>query len=242
MSLTWYFPGPGKVFLNMVSVFLLSSSMGRRKRNYWWASSSNWDEIDGSADNNASPPGGGQQQDHADEFTWRRTHQDLALLHHEGPQQQKQYQSKVELNIWFTQYQAWNVNWETRHMMIQFEDDKNVIFQVRRSSLNPWTQLTPPCRSASLRTARWSTSSSAATSSCRWGARRATSSSTRSSSTSSLAGGLEQPWSSRGWLISFVALIILINIIIHIHWISPSPPQSCWLTWSALLLWPSWYT
>ena len=25
---------------------------------------------------------------------------------------------------------AWNVNWETRHMMIQFEDDKNVIFQV----------------------------------------------------------------------------------------------------------------
>ena len=26
--------------------------------------------------------------------------------------------------------QAWNVNWETRHMMIQFEDDKNVIFQV----------------------------------------------------------------------------------------------------------------
>ena len=25
---------------------------------------------------------------------------------------------------------AWTVNWETRHMMIQFEDDKNVIFQV----------------------------------------------------------------------------------------------------------------
>ena len=26
------------------------------------------------------------------------------------------------------------MNWETRHMMIQFEDDKNVIFQVRRFS------------------------------------------------------------------------------------------------------------
>ena len=24
--------------------------------------------------------------------------------------------------------QAWNVNWETKHMMIQFDDDKNVIF------------------------------------------------------------------------------------------------------------------
>ena len=25
-------------------------------------------------------------------------------------------------------FQAWNVNWETKHMMIQFDDDKNVIF------------------------------------------------------------------------------------------------------------------
>ena len=31
---------------------------------------------------------------------------------------------------YFNFFQAWNVNWETRHMMIQFEDDKNVIFQV----------------------------------------------------------------------------------------------------------------
>ena len=39
---------------------------------------------------------------------------------------------------------AWNVNWETRHMMIQFEDDKNVIFQVMNQyksfsfSLSEW--------------------------------------------------------------------------------------------------------
>ncbi len=25
-------------------------------------------------------------------------------------------------------FQAWNVNWETKHMMIQFDDEKNVIF------------------------------------------------------------------------------------------------------------------
>ena len=31
----------------------------------------------------------------------------------------------------YSTMKAWNVNWETRHMMIQFEDDKNVIFQVR---------------------------------------------------------------------------------------------------------------
>jgi kindlin 2 len=30
----------------------------------------------------------------------------------------------------YSTMKAWNVNWETRHMMIQFEDDKNVIFQV----------------------------------------------------------------------------------------------------------------
>ena len=24
--------------------------------------------------------------------------------------------------------QAWNVNWETKHMMIQFDDERNVIF------------------------------------------------------------------------------------------------------------------
>ena len=49
-----------------------------------------------------------------------------------------------------TQYQAWNVNWETRHMMIQFEDDKNVIFQVRRSSfiLNPTNTSLSQCLSA----------------------------------------------------------------------------------------------
>ena len=49
-----------------------------------------------------------------------------------------------------TQYQAWNVNWETRHMMIQFEDDKNVIFQVRRSSfiLNPTNASLLQCLSA----------------------------------------------------------------------------------------------
>ena len=29
----------------------------------------------------------------------------------------------------YSTMKAWNVNWETRHMMIQFEDDKNVIFQ-----------------------------------------------------------------------------------------------------------------
>ena len=45
------------------------------------------------------------------------------------------------------------MNWETRHMMIQFEDDKNVIFQVRRSSfiLNPtnaslWQCLSADCK------------------------------------------------------------------------------------------------
>ena len=35
------------------------------------------------------------------------------------------------LKTWrYSTMKAWNVNWETRHMMIQFEDDKNVIFQV----------------------------------------------------------------------------------------------------------------
>jgi len=34
------------------------------------------------------------------------------------------------LKTWrYSTMKAWNVNWETRHMMIQFEDDKNVIFQ-----------------------------------------------------------------------------------------------------------------
>ena len=36
----------------------------------------------------------------------------------------------------YSTMKAWNVNWETRHMMIQFEDDKNVIFQVICSKLN----------------------------------------------------------------------------------------------------------
>ena len=42
------------------------------------------------------------------------------------------------------------MNWETRHMMIQFEDDKNVIFQVRRSSfiLNPTNASLLQCLSA----------------------------------------------------------------------------------------------
>ena len=42
------------------------------------------------------------------------------------------------------------MNWETRHMMIQFEDDKNVIFQVRRSSfiLNPTITPLLQCLSA----------------------------------------------------------------------------------------------
>ena len=42
------------------------------------------------------------------------------------------------------------MNWETRHMMIQFEDDKNVIFQVRRSSfsLNPTNTSLSQCLSA----------------------------------------------------------------------------------------------
>ena len=31
-------------------------------------------------------------------------------------------------NSFFHIFQAWNVNWETKHMMIQFDDDKNVIF------------------------------------------------------------------------------------------------------------------
>ena len=31
-------------------------------------------------------------------------------------------------NTLFFLFQAWNVNWETKHMMIQFDDDKNVIF------------------------------------------------------------------------------------------------------------------
>ena len=28
----------------------------------------------------------------------------------------------------FVIFQAWNINWETKHMMIQFDDDKSVIF------------------------------------------------------------------------------------------------------------------
>ena len=42
------------------------------------------------------------------------------------------------------------MNWETRHMMIQFEDDKNVIFQVRTSSfiLNPTNASLLQCLSA----------------------------------------------------------------------------------------------
>lgn len=35
------------------------------------------------------------------------------------------------LKTWrYSTMKAWNINWETKHMMIQFEDDKNVIFQV----------------------------------------------------------------------------------------------------------------
>jgi len=34
------------------------------------------------------------------------------------------------LKTWrYSTMKAWNINWETKHMMIQFEDDKNVIFQ-----------------------------------------------------------------------------------------------------------------
>ena len=40
------------------------------------------------------------------------------------------------------------MNWETRHMMIQFEDDKNVIFQVRTFSLNPTNASLLQCLSA----------------------------------------------------------------------------------------------
>merc|ERR1719206_1149015 len=39
-------------------------------------------------------------------------------------------QNGDHIKTWrYSTMKAWNVNWETRHMMIQFEDDKNVIFQ-----------------------------------------------------------------------------------------------------------------
>jgi len=39
-------------------------------------------------------------------------------------------QTGDHIKTWrYSTMKAWNVNWETRHMMIQFEDDKNVIFQ-----------------------------------------------------------------------------------------------------------------
>ena len=45
-------------------------------------------------------------------------------------------QNGDHIKTWrYSTMKAWNVNWETRHMMIQFEDDKNVIFQVR-SAIN----------------------------------------------------------------------------------------------------------
>ena len=34
---------------------------------------------------------------------------------------------QVAFHIFFS-FQAWNINWETKHMMIQFDDDKSVIF------------------------------------------------------------------------------------------------------------------
>ena len=34
----------------------------------------------------------------------------------------------AKLTLLHTIFKAWNVNWETKHMMIQFDDDKNVIF------------------------------------------------------------------------------------------------------------------
>jgi hypothetical protein len=41
-------------------------------------------------------------------------------------------QNGDHIKTWrYSTMKAWNVNWETRHMMIQFEDDKNVIFQVK---------------------------------------------------------------------------------------------------------------
>ena len=40
-------------------------------------------------------------------------------------------QNGDHIKTWrYSTMKAWNVNWESRHMMIQFEDDKNVIFQV----------------------------------------------------------------------------------------------------------------
>ena len=45
-------------------------------------------------------------------------------------------QNGDHIKTWrYSTMKAWNVNWETRHMMIQFEDDKNVIFQVKLKSL-----------------------------------------------------------------------------------------------------------
>jgi len=39
-------------------------------------------------------------------------------------------QTGDHIKTWrYSTMKAWNVNWETRHMMIQFEDDRNVIFQ-----------------------------------------------------------------------------------------------------------------
>ena len=98
-----------------------------------------------------------------------------------------------------------------------------------------------PLPSACPRTARWSTSSSAATSSSRWGARRATSSSTRSSSTSWPGAGLDQHLLQQLhlWLVfliflkGFFALTIVdqLDQLWHFGYLDEVTKDWAWLTW-----------
>ena len=101
-----------------------------------------------------------------------------------------------------------------------------------------------PLPSACPRTARWSTSSSAATSSSRWGARRATSSSTRSSSTSWLGAGLDRFLCSRSawsWTRLVSPWLLLTNLISSVIWSTYKLTKGwAWLTWPTLSSWPTW--
>ena len=64
------------------------------------------------------------KQNYADEPEQWWPHQDLEVQYHEGMFSFYLHQKSIH-NI---SLQAWNINWETKHMMIQLDDDKSVIF------------------------------------------------------------------------------------------------------------------
>ena len=100
-----------------------------------------------------------------------------------------------------------------------------------------------PLPSACPRTARWSTSSSGATSSSRWGARKATSSSTRSSSTSWPGAGLDRRFIDQldlGLVSSRLDYCWPTWSALSFGQLDKLTKDWAWLTWPTLSTWPTW--